>query len=85
MMSDADIDQVVGKSSARLGIQGEEDIALSATHVDMCRFPSRDDVNYKLVSKALIRAAQKTLERVEDQPQTPTHSMICTSTKSQLH
>ena len=78
----ANMMQVVDKSSALLRLPMEEDIPLSATHSTLCRFASWRDINYGLVSSALVRAVQKILDHSEMRPGTPTQSSHCTSERS---
>lgn len=57
----AESEQIVEPSSARIGDPGREIVqSIDANHMDMCRFPSKDDPEYKKVSfeiKSLIELA----------------------------
>ncbi|UKZ79975.1 hypothetical protein TrVFT333_007739 [Trichoderma virens FT-333] len=52
---------IVKKSSAIMGIPGEEHAMLDANHMKMCKFKSRKDSNYQSVRNALRYRIKKIL------------------------
>ena len=51
--------QVVEEQSSILGLRDEIKIPIEADHMAMCRFSSRNDPGYELVSGNIIRAVKK--------------------------
>jgi hypothetical protein len=53
--------QVVPKWNATLGLPGEVVTSLHASHRDLCRYESAQDLNYKIVEDALLSLVEKAL------------------------
>lgn len=69
--------QIVSRQSALLQIPDEEDIALSADHMNLCRFSLLQDSGYKTVSAALLRVAHKIFKMQPDVYSTSAQSIYC--------
>lgn len=51
--------QIVGKHSALLEVDGEDQIPVNADHRDMCKFAGRDDEAYEKLFKRVRRMVKR--------------------------
>lgn len=55
---------VVDRDSAILAIPNEHTIALQATHANLCKYPTANEPNYKIVSSSIRRLCHRTFSTV---------------------